>query len=727
MKERIVNVRPLFVIFVGIILGILTFYCGFNSVLIGKNLVVFIILLVVLFLACLLFVLSFIPKHKFYLLLKKFRYVVLSFIVSLLVGVLLLSFVFQHYRTMTFLHGKFSITGYVSECVIEDRDLKVVLSDCILTSDKNYDVNCLNITISDSDERIPIGTRISFSGKISTTKLFTDKNNIAKYYKDKVYNAVVSSSNISIGDNRGVSLVDKIREGIRSALEKNLNSENAGIAYAMLLGDKSGIDTENYNMFSYAGVSHILAVSGLHVGFLVALLVSILSLFKIKDNTILIIVSGLLAIYCILCKMSPSVVRASIMSIILLMSKCIGEEYDSLSSLSLAGTIILLINPAQLFDLGFQLSFLCVLSIITISKYVTEILVKIHLPKAFASLLSLSICINLAIYPLTTNVFESASILGVFTNLIIIPLFSIAFPILFVFAILSAIMPFLGFIMIVPQLLLHLIKLICTWVTNISFGNFIVFNWGYAVVFLTILTLLVIKFLMLKPRFKGVVLSVLLSTIIILVVVGQIPRMYRDDAILTWSQYETSSCVVVTDDNYKILVDYDEYSVGKALKGYKISKIDEWVYPTFDLTKIDEAKMIIDKYKIKKLILPDNPAFNDYSLAKLDNVDIIFVGEKEDFTNYSIRYFSNSDGRTYAVEIDTGKKILFDVSMTKGILEKFGQDITYDFCITKNDEYDIGAYITDITEIYSTTKIENENNVNSVKSIGQRSKYVIKL
>jgi len=84
MKERIINIRPLFVIFVGVILGILTFYYGINALLIGKDVVKFIVLLIVLFLSIVAFALSFVPKNAPCIFLKKIRYILLAFLVALL-------------------------------------------------------------------------------------------------------------------------------------------------------------------------------------------------------------------------------------------------------------------------------------------------------------------------------------------------------------------------------------------------------------------------------------------------------------------------------------------------------------------------------------------------------------------------------------------------------------------------------------------------------------------
>jgi competence protein ComEC len=178
-----------------------------------------------------------------------------------------------------------------------------------------------------------------------------------------------------------------------------MSSENASIAYAMLFGEKDGINKNIYNIFSIAGISHILAVSGLHIGVLIAILLLILKKCKASKLVTFITISSILIMYNTICGFSNSVVRASIMAMILLGANLFGKQYDALSSLSLAGIIICLFNPFALFSVGFQLSFACVFAIITLVPTINRGFEKIKFDNAFTKTLSMSMATSVALIP----------------------------------------------------------------------------------------------------------------------------------------------------------------------------------------------------------------------------------------------------------------------------------------------------------------------------------------
>ena len=124
---------------------------------------------------------------------------------------------------------------------------------------------------------------------------------------------------------------------------------------AFILGDRSGLSKEVYSVFKYTGTVHILAISGLHIGIIIFLLLVLRE-------------SGLfLLFYSFVTGLRPSVIRAVIMGTTFLLSFLVKKEYHVYNSLGLAAIIILAIWPWQVFDVGFQLSFLSVLSIIFLS------------------------------------------------------------------------------------------------------------------------------------------------------------------------------------------------------------------------------------------------------------------------------------------------------------------------------------------------------------------------
>ena len=108
--------------------------------------------------------------------------------------------------------------------------------------------------------------------------------------------------------------------------------------------------------FRDTGIAHILAISGLHIGFIIFLLTWLTTSLKLSPKTAFLVQGTVLGFYCLLVGGSPSVIRASIMGIIILGGRVVGRKPEPINSLFLAAFIVLLINPLDLYEIGFQLS-----------------------------------------------------------------------------------------------------------------------------------------------------------------------------------------------------------------------------------------------------------------------------------------------------------------------------------------------------------------------------------
>lgn len=150
-------------------------------------------------------------------------------------------------------------------------------------------------------------------------------------------------------------------------------SEAAGLPQAMLTGDRSGLSAAKQDVLSTAGVSHIIAVSGLHVAMLFSLLLLLLG----NRGWLTAICSGLmLTLYCLMTGASPSVLRASLMLGLLLAAPLLREENDPPTALALAALAILLGNPSAIVGLSFQLSFAAVAGLLLVGRPVQEALLN---------------------------------------------------------------------------------------------------------------------------------------------------------------------------------------------------------------------------------------------------------------------------------------------------------------------------------------------------------------
>lgn len=167
----------------------------------------------------------------------------------------------------------------------------------------------------------------------SDIKILINKYNKFTYYRYKIINLVIER------------------------VTKNINS-HPGILIGILIGHTDLIEDEVVENFNKSNISHILAVSGTHVSFIIifigALIDKIINSYKLKKIMLLII----LILFLYIIGFTPSVARAVIMGIILLLSKLFYRRSDVLNNLLISGIIILIINPYFISDLGFLLSYL---------------------------------------------------------------------------------------------------------------------------------------------------------------------------------------------------------------------------------------------------------------------------------------------------------------------------------------------------------------------------------
>ena len=138
-------------------------------------------------------------------------------------------------------------------------------------------------------------------------------------------------------------------------------------SYALLVGNDDFMDDGVITQFRQAGVAHIFAVSGLHIGFLAGVISFVLRKLKTNRWFNLIFTIFILIIYSGVCGFSASSVRATVMCGVMLLITNLGMRYDGLSALGLAGILVLLLSPVEAFCAGFQLSFIVVFGILVLT------------------------------------------------------------------------------------------------------------------------------------------------------------------------------------------------------------------------------------------------------------------------------------------------------------------------------------------------------------------------
>ena len=217
---------------------------------------------------------------------------------------------------------------------------------------------------------LKIGYKIKLSGTFykANGKRNPGDFDYNKYLKQKGIAALFSvqrSNHITVVDSSVAYFANSVfilRKKVNKIIENLYTPKAAALLRGLLLADRGEIQSQTKTYFINAGVVHVLAVSGLHVGFIVLIVLTLLTRFNIFVRYVFTIFAVIF--FMILTNGPPSVVRASIMAIILIVSILSNRQYNALNSLALAAFIILIFDPAQLFQPGFELSFSAVLSII---------------------------------------------------------------------------------------------------------------------------------------------------------------------------------------------------------------------------------------------------------------------------------------------------------------------------------------------------------------------------
>ena len=280
--------------------------------------------------------------------------------------------------------------------------------------------------------RLGIGNKIRLEGTMRKAR--GERNpgefDYYKYLKSKGISGLFSVRNLESIDVIGTNeypirnFVFGVRKILNRKIEELHNKRTSALLKGLLLADRGDIDYKTKENFINSGVIHVLAVSGLHVGFIVVIFMFLFSRMPIYLRTALTI-GGLLA-FLVLTNMPSSVFRATIMVIVLFVVYLDNREYNSVNALSITALILLIINPSDIFNPGFQLSFSAVLSILIIYPILqNRIKVKNKIVRWLLLFFAVSFSAQIGTIPFTLIYFQKLSVISLLANLFVIPIIGV--------------------------------------------------------------------------------------------------------------------------------------------------------------------------------------------------------------------------------------------------------------------------------------------------------------
>jgi len=565
-------------------------------------------------------------KKQFY---PSIIFAVLSFLIFFFIGISSVSYKSQlnlqkHYANSS----KFTESKFTSSIVKIKKILKPNLfynkyEAEVLQLNKSKTIGKVLINIKkDSSERL-----LKVDDNLLVKAVFETINpplnpfgfNYKKYLKNQQihYQIRVQSSQFLILDNKNVTLkgiAAKIRVKINESLINNgFKNDELAVINALLLGQRNSIKKELLESYSGAGAVHILAVSGLHVGIILLLLMAVFKpLHYLKHGKLIatLLIVMLLWVYAIIAGLSASVVRAVAMFTALTVGMQLVQRSNVYSTLVISMFFLLLFNPFYLFEVGFQLSYLAVFSIVWIQPKLYNLWIpKFWLATKLWQLLTVSIAAQVGVLPLILFYFHQFPGLFFLSNLVIIPFLGLILSAGIITIILSVfeILPqFLGYSY---SFVIQQMNNFVAWISNQDF--FIIQHISFSIILMfAFYALIFISFKWIEKGFFYRLVLLLISVVLIQSIV-----IFEKYSLQTSSEF-----IVLNKSKTSILLK----RIGTDLSIYtseNINKHDYIIKPYLIETGVGEGSQISKrndffKFKDETILVVDSLGIYEFSTLK---------------------------------------------------------------------------------------------------------------
>lgn len=561
-----------------------------------------------------------------------------------------------------------------------------------------------------SDINVSYGDYIYVYGVFKKPKEHGNFNlfNYKRYLLSNKINYVVTASNINV-----IKKNDNVFYTLKNNLLKRIKSANRSKGYilAFLYADKSLIEKDIYTKYQKIGVSHLFAVSGMHVSLISIVLLKLLN--KIKERKRYIIVSIFLSIYLFLTNFTISMVRATFQFILFFINKSFKLNIDNSNLVLFLFSILVIINPYNIYNIGFLFSFIISFTLIRCSKLIKG---KFIIKSLKTSLISF-----FSSMPVLINNFFEVNFLGIILNIIYIPFVSY---ILFPLSLVTVLFPSLDNIL---YMFISCFEKITDFFSNIKFLSFSICKMN---IFLIIIYYII--FIYILKRKKKLIYKIIIVIISLTFLINNGRIVNNEVSILDVGQGDSS---LIRLKNKNILIDTGgniNYDISKNIlipyfKSVGIKKIDYLVLTHGDYDHMGEAINLVENFKVEKVIFNcglyndlenklievlDKKKIKYYSCIKelnIDNNKFHFLQTKE-YDN------ENENSNVIYTELN-GYKFMFmgdaGVEKEKDILEKYN--------VSKIDVLKIGHHGSKTSSDKSF--IDEINPKYSVISVGKNNRY----
>lgn len=498
----------------------------------------------------------------------------------------------------------------------------------------------LSVCLSISDGELECGDIIT--GEFSFSRLSANANgfNEERYSLSRGMILYAESKECSLdGYDPSGMFFQRINRKISGYIIAALGRDAGGLACALLLGNRRYLDSGVDFSFRMLGISHILALSGMHLSILSQILHSILKKLKLPRKIRTVVLGVVIMLYMALTGFPSSVTRAGIMLIIALFGDLVGRSSDSLTSLATAVMLILVIRPCSVYDVGLQLSFVCVLSIITMSSIFPGIS-RIYKGKNraarlgvktlayFTALVVISLLTSLATLPIISVYYGEISLASPLANLVFVPIITVLMWVMIILLPVSLVVPPVSALLC--RMCLAVIKLSET--LGDSIGKTVSLKYPFAPIIIVLLSAFLLSAIFTGKKYRILSLGGVAVCVAVFAVLSIGYNLKRDGVVeISASYYNKSDALIVTDGSKSGIIDISNgsFSSGSCavnkMKENCVTEMEFYLLTHLHQRHIKTFGKLCSEVNINALILPLPVSKTDESVYQ----SLIYIAQRE--------------------------------------------------------------------------------------------------
>jgi len=540
---------------------------------------------------------------------------------------------------------------------------KYLLKDLRINSTHYNGKVLLHVGKSSKNDPPEVGDHIHFFANLRAIK--PSKNpqdfNYADYLKIKdVYAQIYESSYVTIPHN--TKSIHAVAFSLRSKIVKNLEEsgfeeKHLQLLQALILGQKQNIDEQMYSQFADVGIVHILAVSGLHVGLVFLILNALLKTLKILNRfnwlRVLLIVL-LLWSFAFVVGFSPSVVRAVTMFSCFALSDLFKRRTNSINVLLLSALVLLLVNPTMLFEVGFQLSYAAVFSIVCLYPVFSKLYYpKYKLTKLFTDTAFVSLAAQLGVLPFQLLYFHQFPTLFLLANIVVIPFLGVLISGGLICVLLSALDLLWYPILWAYSSLLNGLIMYVDWLSKLK--GFVLKDIYFTKPMAVVLVLLVFAFIVMFRQYKrsSILLFLIVGASFVLVVARENLNIKKTSELVIFHRHRSSLIGIKSKSELHVYSSDSTLDVNTyTIKNYKLMNAvdtvkmhhmqNEYFIENTRFSVIDSFGIYRDSPEKRVVVLSHSPDIHFEKLLKSQNISEI-IADGSNYKSYVERWKNTAE------------------------------------------------------------------------------------